>query len=297
MASVCCSIVIVNWKSIDYLLKCKESIKINTTCRYEIIVVDNSSGSKEQERLRKIPDITLILNNENRGFAAANNQAFRVANGDFILMLNPDTIVLNSAIDKMMDFLLNNDMIHAVAPKLYYSENLDYHPSIKKFRTPFTHFLQMLPLAGLIRDTFSKLSFDSDKTQKVDCVWGAVILFKKEVFEKIGYLDERFFIYSEELDFCRRMAQKKMLVCYYPQAEVIHYGGKSQNRSSVAKNRYMWASIIKYFDKYFSQSTLLFSLMLLSVLLKIKVKVFKKSELVPVIEVLEERLSARGSHK
>jgi GT2 family glycosyltransferase len=291
MTDICCSIVIVNWKSISFLLNCIDSIKKNTKSSYEIIVIDNSSGNEEHKELKKIEGIRLILNTENRGFAAANNQGFKVANGEYFLMLNPDTIVLNNAIDKMIAFLKNNQNVHAVGPKLYYSEELDYHPSVKKFPTPFKQLLWMLPLSGLLRNIKNRITFDPDKIQPADCVWGAAIMFKQEVFKKIGYLDERFFLYSEEVDFCKRMSIAGLNLYYFPKAEIIHYGGKSQEKASASKYFLLWTSGITYFEKYFSEKNIKLNMYILMLIIKAKVILFKKNNLLPVIDVLKQKLS------
>lgn len=295
MTDISCSIVIVNWKSISLLLNCIDSIKKHTQATYEIIVIDNSSGNEEQKELKKMEGIRLILNTENRGFAAANNQGFDIANGDYILMLNPDTIVLNNSIDEMIDFLKKRPTIHAVGPKLYYSEKLDYHPSVKQFPTPFKQLLWMLPLSGVLRNLKTKITFNPDKIQRVNCVWGAAIMFKKEVFEKIGYLDERFFIYSEEVDFCKRMSIAGLNIYYFPKAEIIHYGGKSQEKASVSKNRMLWTSLSKYFEKYFSETNIKLNMYLLMLVLKAKVNLLKKNDLLPVIDILKQQLSASNT--
>ena len=290
---VSCSIVIVNWKSIDYLIGCIESIKKNTEHTYEIIVIDNFSGIDEQERLKKLNSVRLILNNKNIGFAAANNQGFKIANGKYVLMLNPDTIILNGAIDKMIDFLECHETIYAVGPKLYYSEKLDYHHSVKRFPSPFSQFLHMMPFSKIIRNLWTGLIFNPDKTQPVPCVWGAAIMFKKKVFDTIGYLDEeRFFVYTEEVDFCKRMALQGLKLYYYPQAKVIHFGGKSQQKSSVHKNRLIWTSLINYFLKYYPLWMVRLSMYSICVILKLKVVLLKRDDLYEVINVIEEKLRA-----
>jgi hypothetical protein len=290
---ISCSIVIVNWKSIDCLINCINSIQEQTHCTYEIIVIDNDSGEKEQSELKQIKNIFLILNQKNVGFAKANNQGFKIARGKFIFMLNPDTIVLDNAINKLIDFLKENKKIFAAGPKLFYSEKLDHHPSIKTFQTPFSQFLNMLPRARIIKAFFH--SYNPETTQRVDCVWGCAIMFRKHVFDKIGMLDEQFFIYTEELDFCKRMSLNDMPLYYYPEARVIHYGGKSQSRSSQKKNMLVWTSKTKYFKKYFSRNNILFSYFLLALLLQLKIVVFRREELTPAYEIIKDYIKCAES--
>lgn len=284
---VLCSIVIVNWNSTDLLRNCINSIKKNTSVSYEIIVIDNNSKNYEQNELKTLDDIILIQNSSNVGFAAANNQGFKIVKGEYIFMLNPDTVLVNNAIDRLIDFLLQNNDIHAAAPKLYFSEKLDYHPSIKKFHTPLDQFMQMIPLSGLIKSVYSKIAFDPDKTKCVSCVWGAAIIFRKEVFENIGFLDERFFLYSEEVDFCRRMFDNGLKLYYHPAAEIIHYGGKSQSKSLIAKNVLLWESITKYLEKYFPKKEIVFYYRLLLILLKFKIIFLKRTNISPIYSYIK----------
>jgi hypothetical protein len=272
-------------------MTCIESIKKTVSCSYEIIVIDNNSGTKEQYELKQVEGITAILNKTNRGFAFANNQGFKIAKGNFMFMLNPDTVLLDDAVHKMISFLKQNKKIHAVGPKLYHSEAMDYHPSVKVFPSPFRQFLWMLPFSNVLRTVWSHFKFDPEKTQKVNCVWGAAIMYKREVFHRIGFLDdENFYIYTEEVDFCKRMALDGLTIYYYPNAEVIHYGGKSQEKSSVEKNVLIWNSLINYFEKYFSKRNVRFNIRLLSFLLRLKVVFLKRKDLQPVVELLSKKL-------
>lgn len=293
MVQISCSIIIVNWKSVEYLTECIKSIQSQTECSYEIIVIDNDSGEEERAKLQKIKNICLILNNENVGFAAANNQGFRIAKGEFIFMLNPDTVIIKNAIDTLIKFLKEHENISAAGPKLFYSEKLDYHPSIKIFHTPFSQFYSMLPQSKQIREFF--YTYNPDITQRVDCVWGAAIMFKREVFEKIGLLDEQFFIYTEEVDFCKRMSMHDMPLYYYPEAQVIHFGGKSQEKASEKKNKQIWTSQTKYLKKYYSRNNILFHYCLLAVLLKLKIIFFQKKDLLPAYQIIKDYIKCVDS--
>jgi len=291
MDRVVCSIIIVNWKSYEFLVECLRSIKERTSCKYEMIIIDNYSSQEEQKKLHELPEVKLICNRNNLGFAAANNQGFQIAEGEFIFMLNPDTVVIGQAIDELVNFLRNNKDIDAAAPKLYYSEKLDYHPSVKRFPSPFSQFIHMLPLSKIVRDLWTSFTFDQDKIQPVECVWGAAIMFKRKVFDIIGYLDdENFFIYTEEVDFCKRMALHGLRLYYYPKAAVIHYGGKSQQKSSVQKNRLIWTSLVNYFFKYYPRWVVRLSMYSICAMLKLKVVLLKRDDLNDVIKVIEEKL-------
>lgn len=296
-SKVICSVVIVNWKSIEILTQCIESIKKNTSVTHEIIVIDNNSGDDEQNDLAKLEGIKTILNKDNKGFGAACNQGFRIAQGRYVFILNPDTFLVSSAIDTLVEYLEKNSHVHAAAPKLIYGEDKTHHPSIKYFVSPLEHFVYLLPLIGKLRKFWENKIINPDKTQCVDCVWGAAIMLRQEVLETIGYFDERFFMYSEELDLCRRMAARGMKLIYYPDALVAHYGGRSQAKSSTSKERLLWTSKFKYFEKHYSRQQTTMSARLHLALIKFKVYVQGKKELKPVIEVLNDFIDKQRLNK
>jgi GT2 family glycosyltransferase len=285
-----CSIVIVNWKSIEFLIPCIESIKKNTQSKHEIIIIDNNSGSAEQTEISKIKNIITIFNPDNKGFATACNQGFQIAQGNYIFMLNPDTLLIGSTIDILIDYLENNTTIFAAAPKLVYGEDCSHHPSVKHFTSPFGHFFLMLPVVGKLWKKWRNISTNPNKPKIIDCVWGAAIMFRKEVFMKIGFFDERFFLYSEEVDLCRRMKMKGMRLAYHPQAVVAHYGGKSQEKSTTSKQNLFWTSKLQYFEKYYPSWQTTLAMQLLLILVKTKVILVKQNELKPIIPILQKFL-------
>lgn len=290
MNPIDCSIVIVNWNVSAYLIECIQSIKKFTTCTYEIIVIDNDSLPEEKEKLLTIQNIKIIFNNKNVGFAAANNRGIKEAIGRCVLLLNPDTKLVNNAIDKMVSFLEANNTFSAIGPKLYYSDKYDYHPSIKSLDSPLYNLFFLIPGSLYFKKVYQYFVYKLDKIQKVNCLTGAAILFNKEVFDEIGILDEQFFIYSEEVDLFMRMKRCGLKSIYYPRAEVIHYGGKSQQKSPIQGSLYLWSSKIKYFKKHFSKLNVMINLLFIYVLIKIKVEMFQKKELAPICELIKRNL-------
>jgi len=285
-----CSVVIVNWNSIDYLRECLRSICEFTRCSCEIIVIDNDSPDEEKILLSEIGNINLILNDKNIGFAAANNLGIRQAKGDYILLLNPDTKLVNDAIDRMVAYLKSHETVSAVGPKLYFSEGYDYHPSIKSLDSPFYNVSCLIPGWRYLENAFQFLVSNIDRIWKVDCVIGAAVLFNRSVFDEVGLLDERFFIYSEEVDFFMRMKRSGHKTVYYPRAEIIHYGGRSQDKSSVAKLEYLWTSKIIYFKKYYGNVNISVNILLIYFLLKTKIILFKKNEFAKVCDLIKLEL-------
>lgn len=287
------TIVIVNYKSVSFLERCIKSIKAETLHDHQIIVIDNNSGTQEVKKLKTLPLDRLILNYQNKGFAAANNQGFKMAKGKYVLMLNPDTYVINGAIDQMIACLESNSQFHAVAPKLYHSELLDHHPSVHQFPNPTRDIIPYLPLSSTLFSLIPKFPYskrDINKTQKIDYACGAAILFKKTVFDRVGFLDESFFVYSEEVDLCKRMALTDLNLCYFPKAEIIHYGGKSQLNSSIPKHTLYWKSKMIYYEKYFPNFYIRANSLLFCFIIFFKIFVLKQRKLRPVFNVLKEKL-------
>ncbi|MHA1381600.1 MAG: glycosyltransferase family 2 protein [Candidatus Helarchaeota archaeon] len=266
------SIIIVNYNTKDLLRNCLNSIIENTKgINYEIIVVDNASSDGSVERLKKeFPQVKIICNTENLGFAKANNQGIRITRGETVLFLNPDTLILNGAIPKMLDFIKRQKSVGVVGPKLFKNINREFHPSARRFTKPLYVFLSYLPLAGFVLWMYNNFFFNKRKIREVDWLWGAVLLVKKEVINKIGGFDENFFMYSEEEDFCLRAHRSGYRVFYFPKAEVIHLKGKSAENRKIETSRYFWKSKLYFFKKYYSMHSVHSFKTYFSYLLKLK---------------------------
>jgi len=230
------SIVIVNFNTGGLLLKCVNSIVNNMLHhKYEIILVDNNSSDHSVRLIKNnFPDITVIANRENVGFAKANNQGIKIGRGRYYLLLNPDTVVLPQAIDSIISYLDANRDIGILGPKLLRS-NLSSQPSVKNFPSPKGEFLQCIFLDKIIptfiTEKLSDIPVDLNKPAEADWVTGACLAIKKQVIEDIGFLDEHFFLYYEEVDFCYRAKKSGWKIFFYPQAKVIHIGGQSTEKN------------------------------------------------------------------
>jgi len=253
------SIVIVNWNVKKYLEKCLVSIFRETkNIRFEVFVIDNASQDGSAEMVRSnFPEVKLINNKKNIGFAKANNQGIKEARGEFVLLLNPDTEIIESAIEKMVKFVEENSKCGVAGCKLL-NPDRTLQPSIKRFPTLFSQILILLKLHHLfpklkpLRNYFA-LDFDYTQEQEVDQVMGAFFLTRKEVLDKVGFLDENYYIWFEEVDFCRRVEDAGWKVCYSPRARIVHH--KSQSFSqllSFKKQRIFNRSLLYYFRKHHS---------------------------------------------
>jgi len=198
------------------------------------------------------PNVCLIANNANEGFARANNQALAIAKGKYIFFLNPDTVVLDDAVARLFAFCQSDRRIAVVGPRLYRNHARDHHPSIRVFTQPSFVVMSWLPLvsrlAGYVRHHYV---IRKDRIQDVDWLGGAAFMMPRCVLDEIGHFDERYFVYSEEEDLCLRAHQAKYRVVYYPHAEVIHLEGKSSEQVPGKASRYFWESKLAFFYKYY----------------------------------------------
>jgi GT2 family glycosyltransferase len=252
------SIVIVNWNTRDILRQCLVSISQETALEHEIIVVDNASSDGSQGVVRsEFPGVTLIENETNKGFAAANNQGLAISNGNRILLLNPDTIVLESAIDRMVAWLDAHPSVGCVGCQVWEDER-----TIQR-----TGFSDPGPLnLALVEFGIQRLAprhhligrpeyggWDRRDERDVDVVSGMFMLLPRAVFEQIGYLDEAFFVYSEEADWCRRIREAGWRCVYAPEARILHLDGGSKSTSQIRSRMYvqMQKSKMIYLRKYY----------------------------------------------
>lgn len=229
------SIIIVNWNSADYLRKCVGSVLETTKdISYEIIVIDNASydGSKEMLE-REFPQVLYIQSDKNLGFSKANNLAYEKSSGSALMFLNPDTVVLNSAVSLMFKHLNSSPEIGAVGAGV-----LNMDGSLQM------HYVQAIPTIlnqMLVSETAKKwfpkakmwgirqlLDYDGTPVE-VEIVMGSCVMVKRDVFEKIGRFDEDYFMYAEDVALCYAVRKFGRRIDYVRDAAVIHYGGKSSD--------------------------------------------------------------------
>lgn len=244
------SIVIVSYNVKDYLIKCLDSIYrfISHPIHFEIIIVDNCSNDNSPDIIKNIfENIILLKNNINAGFPAANNQAFKIAKGDYILMLNPDTELIDDSINKLFHYFKNNVNISIIGPKLL-NTNGSLQNSICRFPTIKYILFESFYLKPFIKDKYYK-----DKTIEqifdVDSLSGAALMFKKELLTQIGMLDENLF-WIEDIDFCYRAKMNNLKVVYYPETQVKHHVGQSAKKNYNVSIYNQIFNKIKFFKKH-----------------------------------------------
>ena len=266
------SVVIVSWNVRDLLRRCLESIQGSreqaadkqpgspTTDRHEshvhveTIVVDNSSSDGTVEMVRQdFPNVRLIANEDNRGFPAANNQGIAIAKGRYILLLNPDTEVLDDALVALVAFADAHPDVAVLGPQLLNPDGT-VQSSRRRFPTPLTALFEstwLEPYApDRLVDRYRVSDQPDDVIQDVDWVTGAAMLARQEAIEEVGLLDEGFFMYSEELDWCKRFREAGWRVVYLPEAQIMHHVGKSSEQVIAARHVHFQTSKVRYFRKY-----------------------------------------------
>lgn len=227
------SVIIVNWNAGRYLITCVDSI-----CRYiydksttEIIVVDNNSGDGSISFLKeKYPFVQTIENKQNLGFGSANNQGFELSAGKYILCLNPDTVLQDDSLLKMLKFMQIKPEIGIIAPKVLDGSG-SICTSVIRAPTFCSEALKILyPRKKNIRELLL-VDFDYSKPSKVECVSGCCMMLRREAINKTGFFDEDFFMYAEDIELCIRMKESEYDVFYYPEAHIVHLGEKSTGKN------------------------------------------------------------------
>ena len=248
------SVVIVNWNVRDLLRQCLRLI-LDTQClTLETIVVDNASTDGSVEMVRaEFSDVHLIANTDNRGFPAANNQGIAAAQGGYVLLLNPDTALVGDALATMVAFANANPDVGIVGPQLLTSDG-SVQSSRRRFPTLLTAFFEstwLQPHAPRrLLERYYVLDRPDDVVQDVDWLYGAALMARREAVEQVGLMDEGFFMYSEELDWCRRFREAGWRVVYLPTAQIVHHGGKSSEQVIAARHIHFQTSKMRYFRKY-----------------------------------------------
>lgn len=232
------SVVVVNWNTKELLENCLSSLDgEERSLQLEILVVDNNSSDGSADMVAsKFPDVKLIRNQQNRGFAKANNQALSISSGRYILLLNSDACLVNNSISLMLEFMDSRPEAGIIGPRLL---NADGSLQFSCYNVPsvFRTFLEMTFISRLFPwDTGNMLyHFGYDKIKEVGYVSGACMMIRREVLDDIGLLDERFFIYAEEADFCMRAKESGWKIFFIPGAKVKHYLRQSVGRYGIEK--------------------------------------------------------------
>lgn len=246
------SVIIVNWNTRDLLAQCLGSVYANPPAgELEVIVVDNGSTDGSGRMVSsQYPNTFLIQNERNLGFARANNQALKIASGRYALLLNSDALLTDGALTQMITFLEAHPTAGALAPKLVNPDG-SFQASFASFPSLWS---EMLSMTGLARHVIGPYA-PSPKPQPdefpsvVDWVSGASFMIRRDASNSVGLLDENYFFYGEEMDWCWRLRQAGWEVWYLPSVEVVHIGGASSKKISIDSYLHLYDGKIKFFER------------------------------------------------
>lgn len=252
------SIIIVSWNVRELLAACLAALPRGP----QVIVVDNASTDGSAQMVRdRFPEVLLLANRENRGFTGGNNDGLKLAAGQLILFLNPDTVVDANALPRMLDYLEAHPSVGVVGPQLRYGDGA-LQSSRRRFPTLMTALMESTPLAwhwpARLNPWARRYHLDdqpANQTQEVDWLVGAALMTRREVLDGVGAFDEGYFMYSEELDWQRRVKRAGWKIVYLPEAVITHYEGKSSEQVIAARHIRFNRSKVRYFEKHHGEAT------------------------------------------
>jgi GT2 family glycosyltransferase len=245
------SIVIVNWNTAGLLARCLESIYAHAcSSDFVVWVVDNaSSDGSPQMVCDRFPQAKLIRNEENLGFARANNQAIEGSCGRYILLLNPDTEVKPKSLDILLEFMEGHPQAGAAGARLLnpdgtLQDSCYPAPTLSRELWFLLHLDRFWP-----HGSYDMSEWALDAAREVDAVTGACLILRREILDQVGLLDEGYFMYSEEIDLCYRLQQAGRCIYWVPQATVMHYGGQSTKQVAATMFLQLYGGKIRYYRK------------------------------------------------
>lgn len=254
------SVIIVNYNVEFFLEQCLNSVrKALEHVSGEVFVVDNNSidGSIEMVQ-RKFPEVHLIANKDNRGFSKANNQATRLSQGEYVLLLNPDTVVEEDTFSKVVEFMNQHPDAGGLGVRMLDGKGKFLPESKRGLPTPAVAFYKIFGLSRIFPK--SKLFgqyhlgyLNEFETHEIDILSGAFMLMRKEALDKVGLLDEAFFMYGEDIDLSYRIQKGGYKNYYFPETRIIHYKGESTKKSSVNYVFVFYRAMVIFAKKHFSQ--------------------------------------------
>ncbi len=249
------SIITVSWNVRDLLRDCLRSVDAGRNqLNLEMIVVDGASNDGSADMVQQeFPWVNLIVSEKNLGFPGGNNMGIAYAKGRNILLLNPDTVILDDALPVMIRYIDQHPDIGALGAQLL-NPDLSIQSSRRRFPTMLTAlfestWLETIAPASILRSYYTLDLPDSEKAD-VDWLTGACLLVPRRVIDHVGLLDEKYFMYSEELDWCRRIKDAGWRVFYLPQARIIHHVGKSSEQAITDRHINFQRAKLRYFRKY-----------------------------------------------
>jgi GT2 family glycosyltransferase len=260
------SIVIVNYNTEKLLRSCLESVYAGANgTPLDIWVVDNNSHDNSVAMLKSLfPMVRVIQNPSNVGFSRANNVVISQSRSDYILLLNPDTLIIGDAIERVVKFMKEHPEVGIAGCRVLNRDGTLQLACRRSIPTPEVAFYRVTGLSRLfprsrVMAKYNMTYESPDRTHEVDAVSGAFLMIRRAVVDQIGPLDERFFMYGEELDWCLRAKRAGWSVMYYPEARIVHYKGEStkynSRKAAIEFHRAMYLFHRKHFARDYSPVT------------------------------------------
>ncbi|WP_242967905.1 glycosyltransferase family 2 protein [Tepidibacter mesophilus] len=295
MKNIDVSIIIVNFKTYELTKQTVNSIlSKNHYINYEIILVDNNSSDESIEKLevdfkQQIENrlIKTIKNDSNLGFSKANNIGIRKSEGEYVLILNSDTVVVEDCLDRCIEYIKKDSNIGALGSKVVLPDgNLD-KPCKRGFPTPKASLCYMLKLDKLYpnKKSFGEYNLtylSEDDINEVDSLVGAFMIIPRRVIDEVGMLDEDFFMYGEDIDWCYRIKKAGYKIIYYPKSQIIHYKGSSAKKKRFKTIYEFHRAMYLFYNKHYkSKYSILTTLLVYSgisfrLILTLLINLFKK---------------------
>tara|TARA_B100000676_G_C18086925_1_gene855855 strand:+ start:752 stop:2803 length:2052 start_codon:yes stop_codon:yes gene_type:complete len=255
------SIVIVSYNVKDFISQCIRSIyKSNLNKNdYEIIVVDNDSHDNTLQMIEKeFQEVIIIRNKNNEGFSKAVNQGFAISKGENLCIINPDVIIKDDTLSKLLLNIEGNDKIGAIGPRVINTDGTIQHSCKRSFPTPLNSLFRLFKLDKLFPKSkvFGKYNLtylDIDKEHEVDVLSGAFMLIRRKIFKLVNGFDQRFFMFGEDIDLCHKIKDLGYKVIYSPTTEIIHYKGESVKSAPYDMINVFYSAMDIYYDKYSSK--------------------------------------------
>lgn len=262
------SIIIINWNTRDMLRDCLNSVFENApTCAYEIIVVDNASSDGSQAMVEaEFPSVRLIENDVNLGFAAANNRAIKMSDGEFFLLLNSDTLVHDDVLQQSYEYIRDNTAVGAMGCRVLNRDgSLQHSTSLFPSLTNLT--IQTLALDRIEGVScfrrYRMLDDARDRARRVETISGCFMMVRRACANYVGLLDDDFFFFGEETDWCKRMRRQGWQVHFAPVGEITHFGGGSSGSLNHRRDLMLSQATVRLHKKHYgrARATLVYSLL------------------------------------
>lgn len=268
------SVIMVNYNVRDFLHHALDSLqKALKGIRAEIIVVDNASDDGSVQMVRqRFPSVLLLPNKSNLGFAKANNIALKRARGKYLLLINPDTVVQEDTPKVMLQFFEENPDVGMAGCKILNPDGSFQLACRRSFPTPWVAFTKMAGLGALFPKSrlfgrYNLTYLSPDETYEIDAISGSFMMLRREVYQQVGGLDEEFFMYGEDLDWCFRIQQAGWKIYYVPSTKIIHYKGESTKRSNLNEIRTFYEAMHLFVRKHLNSSWILSGLIRTGIIL------------------------------